>query len=231
MAYAANDDYSNSSPGQNLFKEYYRRHPEAGKETKHGPTLLWRAKENARVATLLATARQRAALPVIAKAFGGARANLSKSAERSKRLLSKRPQGPMDALGNGTSSLTPLINRGIAAENARAYQEIDSRLADVLGPLGAQEAGLTAGVLGGEAGLLMSGAAMENNAAFQMAQLYAQKKKRKKGVGDLIGAAAPIVGGLLGGPAGFAAGAAFTTGAQGQLGGPGDDFDPYAGNW
>lgn len=182
---------------------------------------LRRAEEESRIRGLQAQAQQRAALPVVQKAFTATRENLAQQAERTKRLMARDASmnptlSRVDALGMGASSLAPIAARGVRGDLARAYQEIDSHLAGALGPLAGQEAGLQAGILGGAAGLNLQALNAENNARFQLAQAFARPRRRKKGLLDLVGAAAPIVGMMAGGGGGAGAFASLGTQALGQ---------------
>lgn len=185
-----------------------------GGDSSQGAILaeLQAAKERARVATLGAQATQRSALPMVAKAFDATRGNLAQGAERSKRLVARQTMGQLDSLGPGTSSLSIFQQRGLRDDLARANQEIDARLAESLGPIAGQQAGLTAGILGQDARFGLQGAGMQNDASFALAQALARPKRRKKGVLDILGAAAPIFGSLAGGPPGAMAGNALASG-------------------
>lgn len=184
------------------------------------------AQEEARIRGLQAQQQQMAALPIAQKAFGATRENLAAAAERTKRLASRDATmnpalGRVDALGMGASSLNPLVARGVRGDLARAYQEIDQHLAGALGPLATQEAATTSGILGGVAGLNLSGLRAENDARFQLAQAFARPRRRKKGLLDLVGAAAPIVGMLSGNPAATVTSAA--SAGSNWIPGQGDD--------
>lgn len=165
--------------------------------------LLRKARENSRMATLQAQATQREALPLLQKSFDASRNTLVGAAERDKRLAA-RNAAPMigqagfqlDSIGQGASSLAPLVQRDMRARLAAANQEIDARLAQSLAPLAAQQAQAQAGVLGGVAGLGLQGIRNENDIVSQLSQAYARPKRRKKGLLDIVGAAAPIVGAL-----------------------------------
>lgn len=160
--------------------------------------------EQSRLGTLQAQATQRAALPIVQKAYGSTRQNLAQSAERTKRNLMRDTYNPalqrVDALGMGASSLAPLAQRGVLRDQARLGQEIDSMLAQQLGPLALGEANATAGILGQNAGLGMQGLGLQNDVRSQLAQAYGRPKRRKKGLLDLVGAAAPIIGMISGNP-------------------------------
>lgn len=190
---------------------------------------LQAAQEAARLQKLQSQATVRQQLPVIAKSFDATRQNLATAAERTKRRLISPAGNPAlyraSALGPGTSSLQPLVDRDVRAQHARAMQEIDTLLGQQLSPLASQESTAVGGVLGQDAGIGLSGVGLENNARFQLAQAYARPRRRKKGVLDLIGAAAPIIGTLAGGPAGGAAGSFFASAGAGALGQQGiDDY-------
>ena len=191
------------------------------KKKKVDPLLELRLRQQAatEAATQRALATQSRALPLVAKSFDATRANLANAAERAKRKIDPllNPvigQNQANAVGLGASSLAPMVPQGQRRETARAYQEIDNILAQQFSPLAQQQSVAEASILGNNASLQLQGLHEQNSVTDQLAQAYMRPKRRKKNLWDLIGAAAPIIGGASSRPV------AYGNTGEGDDGGP-----------